>query len=78
MTFQIIPLSFFFCFFESGKCGKEWGKIQKFEYLENEKWFLDKVSFYSFFKKIKNKSDTNFKFCLGFLQLYRIFPKLLK
>ena len=27
--------------FESGKCGKEEEKIQKFEYLENEKSFLD-------------------------------------
>ena len=27
--------------FESGKCGKEGKKIEKFEYLENEKSFLD-------------------------------------
>ena len=27
------------CHFESGKCEKEGGKIQKFEYLENEKSF---------------------------------------
>ena len=29
------------CPLESGKCGKEGGKLQKFEYLENEKSFLD-------------------------------------
>ena len=27
--------------FEYGKCGKEGEKLQKFEYLENEKSFLD-------------------------------------
>ena len=27
--------------FESGKCGKEEEKLQKFEYLENEKSFFD-------------------------------------
>ena len=31
----------FFCPFESGKCGKEGKKLQKIEYLENEKSFLD-------------------------------------
>ena len=31
------------CPFESGKCGKEVEKIQRFEYLENEKSFLDKT-----------------------------------
>ena len=29
------------CSFESGKCGREEEKLQKFEYLENEKSFLD-------------------------------------
>ena len=29
------------CPFESEKCGKEGKKIQKFEYLENEKSFLE-------------------------------------
>ena len=33
----------FICPFEFGKCGKEDEKIQKFEYLENEKSFLDKI-----------------------------------
>ena len=31
------------CPFESGKCRKEGGKIQNFEYLENEKSFLDEI-----------------------------------
>ena len=31
------------CPFESGKCGKEGKKLQKFEYLENEKSFLDEI-----------------------------------
>ena len=31
------------CPFESGNCGKEGKKIQKFEYLENEKSFLDEI-----------------------------------
>ena len=31
------------CPFESGKCGKEGKKLQKFEYLENEKSFLDEM-----------------------------------
>ena len=35
--------STFICPFEFGKCGKEEEKIQKSEYLENEKSFLDKI-----------------------------------
>ena len=31
------------CPFESGKSGKEEEKIQKLEYLENEKSFLDEM-----------------------------------
>ena len=31
------------CPFGSGKCGKERGKLQKFEYFENEKSFLDEI-----------------------------------
>ena len=40
--------------FESGKCGKEEEKLQKFEYLENEKSFLDEIKniFYSFWRAI--------------------------
>ena len=36
--------------FESGKCGKEEEKLQRFEYLENGKSFLDEIknNFYSF------------------------------
>ena len=31
------------CPFESGNCGKEGKKLHKFEYLENEKSFLDEI-----------------------------------
>ena len=31
------------CPFVSGKCGKEEKKLQKFEYLEKEKSFLDEI-----------------------------------
>ena len=31
------------CPFEFGKCKKEGEKLQKFEYLENEKSFLDEI-----------------------------------
>ena len=36
--------------FESGKCGKEGGKLQKCEYLKNGKSFLDEIKciFYNF------------------------------
>ena len=38
------------CPFESGKCGKERKKLQKFEYLKKEKSFLDEIKniFHSF------------------------------
>ena len=37
--------------FQSGKCGKEEKKLQKFEYLENENTFLDKIkSIFQFLK----------------------------
>ena len=38
------------CPFESGKCGKEGKKSQKFEYLENKKSFWDEIknTFHSF------------------------------
>ena len=38
---DIINYSISICFFESGKSGNEEEKIQKCEYLENEKSFLD-------------------------------------
>ena len=39
------------CSFQSGKCGKEGKKSQEFEYLENEKIFLDEIkSIFQFLK----------------------------
>ena len=35
------------CPFESGNCGKEGKKLQKFEYLENEKSFFDEIKRFS-------------------------------
>ena len=40
---DIINYSTSICPFESGKNGKEAEKIQKFEYLANEKSFLDEI-----------------------------------
>ena len=40
---DIINYSTSICPFESGKCGKEEKKLGKFEYLENEKSFLDEI-----------------------------------
>ena len=40
---DIINYSTSFCPFESGKYGKEGKQLQKFEYLDNEKSFLDKI-----------------------------------
>ena len=40
---DIINYSTSICPFESGKCGKEDEKLQKFEYLENQKSFLDEI-----------------------------------
>ena len=45
---DIINCSTSICPFESGKCGKEGEKLQKFEYLENEKRFLDETFFIVF------------------------------
>ena len=40
--------------FEFGKCGKEGKKLEKFEYLENEKSFLDEIkNIFHSFEKIK-------------------------
>ena len=46
--------------FESGNCGKEGKKLQKFEYLENKESFLDEIkTFFIVFKGLsfgeKNK-----------------------
>ena len=50
------------CPFESGKSGKEEEKIQKFEYLENEKSFLDEIKniFRSFWSAITCWKNKNF------------------
>ena len=40
---DIINYSTSICPFESGKRGKEEEKIQKFEYFENKKSFLDEI-----------------------------------
>ena len=47
---DIITYSTSICPFESGKCGKEGKKVQKTEYLESEKSFVDEIKniFYSF------------------------------
>ena len=47
---DIINYSTSICPFESGKCGMEGKKLQKFEYLENEKSFLGEIKsiFHSF------------------------------
>ena len=47
---DIINYSTSACPFESGKFGKEGKKLQKFEYLENEKRFLNEIKniFHSF------------------------------
>ena len=50
----VINFSISICPFESGKSGKEEQKLQKFEYLENEKKFLDEIKniFHSFSEAI--------------------------
>ena len=50
--------------FESEKCGKEGKKLQKFEYLENGKSFLDEIKkhfslFSKWFLLVKYKNRTN-------------------
>ena len=56
----IINYSTCICPFESGNCGENEKKLQKYEYLENEKSFLDEIKsiFHSFLRAIiwwKNK-----------------------
>ena len=60
---DIINYSISICPLESGKCGKEGKKLQKIEYLENEKSFVDEIKniFHSFLKDyhlVKNKHLT--------------------
>ena len=52
---DIINYSTSICPFLSGKCGKE-GKLQKYEYLENEKSFFDEIksTFHSFGRAINS------------------------
>ena len=40
---DIVDYSTSICPFESGKYGKEGKKLQKYEYLENEKSLLDEI-----------------------------------
>ena len=51
----------FICPSESGKCGKEGKKLQKFEYLQNEKSFFDEIKniFHSFWKFIIWRKNQN-------------------
>ena len=44
---DIINYSTSICPFVSGKCGKEGKKIQKIEYFEKEKSFLDEIKLFS-------------------------------
>ena len=60
---DIINYSTSICPFVSGKCRKEGKKLQKFEYLENEKSFLDEIknTSHNFWRAIiwwKNKNLT--------------------
>ena len=50
IIYDIINYCTSICPFESGKCGKEGNKLQKIEYLEKEKNFLDEIKniFHSF------------------------------
>ena len=43
VSYGIINYSTFICSLESAKLGKEGKELQKFEYLENEKRFLDEL-----------------------------------
>ena len=59
----IINYSTSICRFEFGKCRKEEEKLQKFEYLENDKSFLGEIEniFHNFWRGIiwrKNKNLT--------------------
>ena len=68
----IINYCFSICPFVSGKCGKAGKNLQKFQYLKNEKSFLDEIenAFHSFWRAIiwsKNKNlikiaDTSFNY----------------
>ena len=49
-VYDIINYSASICPFESGKCGKEGQKLQKFEYLENVLGFFDEITFFIVFE----------------------------
>ena len=61
--YDIINYSTSICPFELGKCEKERKKLQRIEYLENEKSFLNEIKTFSMvfedlsFDKKKLKSD---------------------
>ena len=60
---NMINYSTSICLFEPGKCGKEGKKLQKFEYLENEKSFLDEIK-----NLIKNSGHKVwFRYCNKFI-----------
>ena len=42
-VYDIINYCTSICPFESGKCGREGKKLQKIEYLKNEKSFFDEI-----------------------------------
>ena len=83
MTSQIIPLQIYP--FESGKFGKERKKLQKFEYLKNEKSFLDELKniFHNFWTAIiwcKNKNlikNSGHQLKALWCSLYLFFPVVL-
>ena len=56
---DIINYSTSICPFESGKRGIEGKKLQKLEYLENEKSFFDEIKniLYSFWRTLVKKKD---------------------
>ena len=53
-NYDSINYSTFICPFSSGECRKEGKKLQKFEYVENEKSFLDEIKsiFHSFWRSV--------------------------
>ena len=58
--YDIINYSTFIRRFESGKCGKEEKKLQKFQYLKNEKSFLDEIKNVFSEKKMSCEKALNF------------------
>ena len=62
MPIHGINYSTFICLFESEKCRKEGKKLQIFEYLKNEKSFLDEIkSFFFIVFKGLSCHETNWK-----------------